>query len=159
MLASGLLLARSVRRFRADWRAAEVARVAVRPRQTVRLPAAGDLRLFLEGPRLRTWGKQLTYVLANAETGAPVPIQPSFTGTGVRSLRRSRVERGRFHLPLPASVDLQIGGLEPSDPERFEIVFMRPFTERLLRFVLTCVGLAMILVGSLVLAILSLALS
>jgi len=49
-------------------------------------------------------------------------------------------------------------GLDPSDPAEFEAVFMRPFTAQLLKFILACVGLGMVLVGSLVLAILLLAL-
>lgn len=158
MLVSAGLLLRLVRRFRADWRRAEIVRVPALPRQQVNLPAGDDHRLFLEGPRYRTWGKRLRYALADAVTGAPVTLQPALSGAGVRSRHRSRVQQARIRLAQAALLELEIAGLEPSDPEEFEVVFMRPFTAQLLKFVFACVGLGMVLVGSLVLAILLLAL-
>jgi hypothetical protein len=156
MVLSGVFLLRSVGRFRRGWRDAEIMRFAAVPQHAFRLEASGDLRLFLEGPKFRTYPKRLSYSLQDAATGMAIPMTPVLAGSGVRSLRRSRVERGRFNLPAPGDLVLQIGGLEAADQLEYEIVFMRPFRTQLLTFILGCVALGMILIGSFVLVILSL---
>jgi hypothetical protein len=155
MAASGYLLLKSVAGFRRMWREAEIVRGPAVPEQTVQFPVAGDISLFLDGPRYKTYWRRLQYALFDARSGAPVPITPVFTGSGVRSLRRSRVQRGRFALPAPGPYVLRVGGLSPGEAAEYAIVFMHPITARLLRFILTCVFLGMVFIGSLVLAILS----
>jgi hypothetical protein len=157
--ASAYLLVRAIRTFRRHYRVAEVARAAALPQQTIRIPTAGELRLFLEGPRFRTWGKRLTYAMSEESTGRSFPITPSYSGSGVRSTTRSRVERGRFTLSTPGAYVLQVGGLEPHEAPEYAVVIMRPFFGKLLAFILSCVFLGMILIGSLIGAILFLALS
>jgi len=121
----------------------------------MRFPVSGDLSLFLEELRFYTYQKRLQYSLRQATTGLGVPITPVFGGAGVRSRKHSRVERGRFSLPVPGDYRIQIGGLGPGDAGNYVDVFMHPFTGRLLRFILTCVLLGFGLIGGFVLAILS----
>jgi hypothetical protein len=152
---SAAALLRLIGRFHRDWKAAEIVRGPAVPEQTIPFPVSGELSLFLEGPRFYTYQKRLQYSLRQATTGSGVPITPVFGGAGVRSMKHSRVERGRFSLHVPGEYCLQIGGLGPRDAGNYAVVFMRPFTSRLLRFILTCVLLGFVLIGSLVLAILS----
>jgi hypothetical protein len=49
---------------------------------------------------------------------------------------------------------LRIGDIDPADLGQYEIVLMRPISRRLLSFILGCVFLGMVLIGSLVLLIL-----
>lgn len=158
MAAAAVLLLRSIRDFRAAWSAAEIARGPAVAVQTLRLSEAGPLALFLDGPRYGTYTKRLQFSLRNAETRQPVSLQPVLMGAGVRSPRRSRVQRGRFVLPRAGAFELQIEGLQPEDAREYAIVIMRPFTGRLVRFILSCVLLGMALVGSLVAGILLLVL-
>lgn len=159
MVGSGVLLIRIIRGFQRAWREAAILRLPAAPQQTFSLNAVGDIRLFLEGPRYHTWTKRPSFELSDASTGRPIAVTPKFSGSGVRGRTRSRVERGQFVLPAPAELVLRIGGLDPADPGRYEVVFMRPITERLLRFILGCVFLGMVLIGSFVLLILGLALN
>ncbi len=150
LIASAILLLRSIRGFRAAWRAAEITRGPAVPFQSMHVPEAGPLALFLEGPRYGTYRKRLHFALRDPETSLPVPIRPVLMGSGVRSLRRSRVQRGRFTLPRPGTFELQIDGLQPEDAGNFDIVLMRPFTGQVIRFGLTCTFLGMVMIGSLV---------
>lgn len=152
---SAVALLRLISRFRRDWKAAEIVRGPAVPEQTIRFPVSGALSLFLEGPRFYTYQKRLQYSLRQAPTGAGVPITPVFAGAGVRSMKHSRVERGHFSLPAPGDYCLAVGGLGPGDAGNYAVVFMHPFTGRLVRFILTCALLGFVLIGSLVLAILS----
>lgn len=155
---SAFLLARAISTFRRQYRDAEVARAGALPRQTLRIPVAGELRLYLEGPRYRTWRKRLTYALSEESTGRSVPITPSLSGSGVRSTRYSRVERGRFALAAPGAYVLEVAGLGPDEVPEYAVVIMRPFFGKLLTFILSCVVLGMVLIGSFVGAILFLVL-
>jgi hypothetical protein len=155
MALSAYLLLKTVRGFRRAWREAEIVRGAAAPQQTIRFDSAGEISLFLDGPRYRTYTKRLQYEMICEGSGLPVPITPVYAGSGVRSLTRSRVQRGRFTLPAPGSYTLRIGGLSPTDPTEYAIVFMRPFTRELLTFIFTCVLLGMALLGCLMLAIFS----
>jgi hypothetical protein len=154
MAGSGALLIRSIRKFQAAWREAAILRLPVAPEQAFSLNAAGDVRLFLEGPRYRTWMKRFSFELSEAATGRRIAVTPKLSGSGVRGRTRSRVERGQFLLPAPTELILRIGGLEPGDLSQYEIVFMRPISDRLLAFILGCVFLGIVLIGSLVLLIL-----
>jgi hypothetical protein len=68
------------------------------PRQTLRFPVDGEMALYLEGPRFRTWGKRRQYACADAGIGQSVSITPTYSGSGVRSRRYSRVQHGRLSL-------------------------------------------------------------
>jgi hypothetical protein len=157
-LLSGFVLLRVVNRFKEEWRTAEVVRGPAVSSQTLNFPVAGPLGLYLEGPRYRTWSRQLHYSLVDTSSGLPVPIESVLSGAGVNSLRIARVQRGRLVLPRPGPYALQVTGLAPSDASEYAVVFMHPFTGKLLRFIFTCVFAGMVLVGSLVLAILALVL-
>jgi hypothetical protein len=152
---SAAMLLRLIGRFRRAWRAAEIVRSAAVPEQTIRFPEAGEVGLFLDGPRFYTYQKRLQYSLSQAATGLAVPITPVYAGTGVRTPKRSRVQRGRLLLPAPGDYSLRIGGLSPGDAGDYAVVFMHPVTGQVLRFILTCILLAFGLIGGLVLAILS----
>ena len=152
------VLLRTVRGFQLPWRECEILRGPAVPRQTLRFPVDGEMALYLEGPRFRTWGKRCQYACTDATTGQAVPIAPTLSGSGVRSRRYSRVQHGRLTLPRPGDYVLQVSGLQPSESHEYAVVFMRLFTGQLLRFILACVFLGMVLIGSLVLTILSLAL-
>ncbi len=158
LIASAVLLYRAIRRFTAAWRAAEIARGPAVPLQSLRIPAEGPLALFLEGPRYGTYRKRLRFGLRDPETDQPVPIQRVLMGSGVRSLRRCRVQRGRLVLPRPGTFELQVEGLQPEDVQNYEVVLMRPIAGRVVRFVLACVALGIVLFGSLVRGVLSLVL-
>lgn len=157
MLLSGLALLRLLGSFRRAWREAEILRLPALPQQDFRLDAVGDLRLCLQGPRYRTWGKRLAYTLSDVVSSKRIDVVPSYSGTGVRSRSHSRVVHARFRSLAPASLRLQIAGLEPQDESLYQVVLMRPFTDRLLAYILGFVLLGMLLVGSLVLVVLSLA--
>jgi hypothetical protein len=152
---SGWALLRTIVSFRRAWNEAEILRVPAVSRQTIRLPAAGALGLYLEGPRFRTWQQRCTYACADAETGMPVPVTPSYSGAATRGRRHSRILRGTLTVPQPGDYVLGVSGLQPPDSPDYAVVFMRLFAGHMLRFILTCVLLGMLLVGSLVLAILS----
>lgn len=152
---SVFLLPRMIGSFRRDYRAAEIVRGPAVAEQTIRFPEGGSLGLYLEGPRYHTYHKRLQYALTDPATGTAVAIRPVLAGTGVRSLKHSRVQRGQFILPTPGEYLLRVGGLAADDASRYAIVFMHPFTGRVIRFVLTCVLLGFMLIGGLVLAILS----
>jgi hypothetical protein len=156
LIVSVALLHRTIRAFIAGWREAEIARGPAVPMQSLHVPAAGPLALFLDGPRYATYTKRLHFAMRDPETGQSVPVQPVLMGSGVRSLRRSRVQRGRFVLSRPGRFELRIDGLHPDDARDYSIVIMRQVTGMVIRFVLTCVVLGLVLIGSLVLGILSL---
>ena len=65
---------------------------------------------------------------------------------------------GTLTVPQPGDYVLGVSGLQPPDAPEYAVVFMRVFAGQMLRFILTCVLLGTLLVGSLVLAILSAAL-
>lgn len=153
MLSAWLLL-RAILSFRHEWAAAEILRARALPHQTLRFAVAGPMALFLEGPRFHTWAQRCRYTCVDAATAASVPIAPCFTGAGVRSRRYSRVQHGSLDLPHPGEFVLDVEGLPSSDGSEFFVVFMRPFFGRLIRFILTCVFLGMLLIGSIVLTIL-----
>jgi hypothetical protein len=152
---SGGLLLRAVLSFRRTWREAEILRVPAVARQTIRLPVAGTLGLYLEGPRFRTWQQRCTCTCTDGETGMPVPVTPSYSGAAMRGRRRSRILRGTLTVPRPGAYVFGVSGLQPPDSSEYAVVFMRLFAGQMLRFILTSVLLGMLLVGSLVLAILS----
>ncbi len=152
---SGWLLLRTIFSFRRAWREAEVLRVPAAARQSIRLPVAGPLGLYLEGPRFGTWQQRCTYTCADAETGVQVPVTPSYSGAAMRGSRRSRILRGTLTVPHPGDYLLGVSGLQPPDSPEYAVVFMRLRAGGMLRFILTCVLLGMLLVGSLVLTILS----
>jgi hypothetical protein len=152
---SGWLLLRTIFSFRRAWSEAEVLRVPATTRQSIRLPVAGTLGLYLEGPRFRTWQQRCTYTCTDAGTGIPVPVTPSYSGAAMRGRRYSRILRGTLTVPQPGDYVLGVSGLQPPDSPEYAVVFMRLFAGQMLRFILTCVCLGMALVGSLVLAILS----
>jgi hypothetical protein len=152
---SGWLLLRTIVSFRRAWSEAEILRVPAVARQTIRLPVAGTLGLYLEGPRFRTWQQRCTYACTDAETGMPVPVTPSYSGAAMRGRRHSRILRGTLTVPQPGDYVLGVSGLQPPDSPDYAVVFMRLFAGQMLRFILTCVLLGMLLVGSLVLTILS----
>jgi hypothetical protein len=152
---SGWLLLRAVVSFRRAWRGAEILRAPAVTRQTLFFPVAGEMALYLEGPRFRTWLQRCRYTCAEAVTGLDVPITPSYSGSSVRTRRYSRIQRGSLTIPRPGDYILEVAGLEPPDAPEFAVVFMRLFAGQMLRFILTCVLLGMLLVGSLVLTILS----
>jgi hypothetical protein len=155
---SASLLLRAVLSFRRAWAAAEILRAPALSHQVLRFAVAGPMSLFLEGPRFHTWGQHCHYTCVDAATSAPVPIAPCYTGAGVRSRRYSRVQHGSLDLPHPGAFVLDVEGVPSVDGSEFSVVFMRPFLGRLIRFILTCVFLGMLLVGSVVLAILAAAL-
>ena len=152
---SGWLLLRAILSFRRAWTEAEVLRVPAVARQTIRFPVAGTLALYLEGPRFRTWQQRCTYTCTDAETGVPVPVTPSYSGAAMRGRRHSRILRGTLTVPQLGDFVLGVSGLQPPDSPEYAVVFMRLFAGQMLRFILTCVLLGMLVVGSLVLAILS----
>ena len=152
---SGWLLLRTILSFRRAWSEAEVLRVPAVTRQAIRVPVTGTLGLYLEGPRFRTWQQRCTYTCADAETGVPVPIAPSYSGAAMRGRRYSRILRGTLTVPQPGAYVLGVSGLQPPDSPEYAVVFMRLFAGQMLRFILTCVLLGMLSVGGLVLAILS----
>ncbi len=152
---SAMVLWRQIRGFIRDWQAAEIARGPAVPEQVIRLPVSGELGLYVEGPRFYTWQKRLRCSLRHVATGLEVPIRPVISGAGVRSLKYSRVQRGRMELPAAGDYALRIEGLAAGDESAYAIVFMHPFTGRLLRFILSCVLLGFGVIGGLVLAILS----
>jgi hypothetical protein len=152
---SGWLLLRTIFSFRRAWSEAEILRVPAAARQPIRFPVAGTLGLHLEGPRFRTWQQRCAYTCTDAETGAAVPVSPSYSGAAMRGRRYSRILRGTLIVPHPGDYVLGVSGLQPTDSPEYAVVFMRLFAGRMLRFILTCVLLGMLLVGSLVLAILS----
>ena len=152
---SGGLLLRTVLSFRRTWREAEILRVPAVARQTIRLPVAGTLGLYLEGPRFRTWQQRCTCTCTDAETGiAVVSVYLPFRPLG----RHSRILRGTLTVARPGDYVLGVSGLQPPDAPQYAIVFMRMFAGQMLRFILICVLFGTVLVGSLVLAILSAAL-
>ena len=155
---SGGLLLRTVFSFRRAWREAEILRVPAVTRQTIRVPVAGTLGLYLEGPRFRTWQQRCMYSCTDADTGTAVPVTPSYSGASMRGSRHTRILRGTLTVPRPGDYILAVAGLQPPDAPEYAVVFMRLFAGQMLRFILTCVLLGMLLVGSLVLAILSAAL-
>ena len=53
---------------------------------------------------------------------------------------------------------MSVGALETTEQREYSVVLMRPYTAKLLAFILSCVFLGMILIGSLVAAILFLVL-
>jgi hypothetical protein len=152
---SGWLLLRTIFSFRRAWSEAEVLRVPAATRQTIRFPVAGTLGLYLEGPRFRTWQQRCTFTCADAETGTAVPVSPCYSGAAMRGRRHSRILRGTLTVPQPGTYVLGVAGLQPPDAAEYAIVFMRVFAGQMLRFILTCVLLGMLVVGSLVLTILS----
>jgi hypothetical protein len=152
-LLSAWWLVRTVTSFRGTWRNAEILRAPAVERQTLRFPS-GEMALYLEGPRFRTWSQRCRYRCAEAVTGVDVPITPSFSGSGVRSRRYSRVQHGRLTVPQAGDYVLEVVGLEPPAAPEYSVVFMRLFAGRLIRFILTCVFLGMLLISSLVAAIL-----
>jgi hypothetical protein len=152
---SGWLLIRTISSFRRAWSEAEVLRVPAATRQSIRLPVAGTLGLYLEGPRFSTWQQRCTYSCIDAETGVPVGVAPSYSGAAMRGSRRSRILRGTVTVPHPGNYVFGVTGLQPPDSPEYAVVFMRLFAGQMLRFILTCVLLGMLLVGSLVLTILS----
>ena len=152
---SGWLLLRAISSFRRAWSEAEILRVPAVTRQSIRLPVAGELALYLEGPRFGTWQQRCTYTCTDAETGTAVPVTPSYSGAAMRGRRHSRILRGTLTVPQPGEYLLGVSGLQPPDSPDYAVVFMRVFAGQMLRFILTCVLLGMMLVGSLVLAILS----
>jgi hypothetical protein len=152
---SGWLLIRIVSSFRRAWRGAEILRAPAIPRQTLRFPVAGEMALYLEGPRFRAWSQRCHYNCLDASTAVAVPIVPSYSGSGVRSRRYSRIQHGSLNLPRPGDYVFEVAGLQPSDAPEYAVVFMRLFAGRVLRFILTCVLLGMLLIGSVVLTILS----
>jgi hypothetical protein len=155
LIVSGWLLLRTVSSFRRAWSDAEILRGPAVTRQTLRFPVAGEMALYLEGPRFGTWRQRCQYSCADAVTGLAVSITPSYSGSGVRSRRYSRIQHGSLTLPRPGDYVLEISGLRPADGPEYAVVFMRLFAGQMLRFILTCVLLGMLLVGSLVLTILS----
>jgi len=155
---SAWLLLRTIFSFRRAWSEAEVLRVPAATRQSIRLPVAGTLGLYLEGPRFSTWQQRCTYSCIDAETGVPVGVAPSYSGAAMRGSRRSRILRGTVTVPHPGDYVLGVTGLQPPDSPEYAVVFMRLLAGQMLRFILTCVLLGMLVVGSLVLAILSAAL-
>jgi hypothetical protein len=152
---SGWLLLRTVFSFRRAWRDAEILRAPAVTRQTICFPVAGELALYLEGPRFRTWMQRCRYTCVDAATGLAVPIAPSFSGSGVRSRRYSRIQHGLLTVPRPGDYVLEVVGLQPADAPEYAVVFMRLFAGELLRFILTCVFLGLLLIGSVVLTILA----
>jgi hypothetical protein len=152
---SGWLLLRTVSSFQRAWRDAEILRAPAVTRQTIRFPVAGELALYLEGPRFRTWLQRCRYACVDTATGLAVPIAPSFSGSGVRSRRYSRIQHGILTLPRPGDYVLEVAGLQPADAPEYAVVFMRLFAGQLVRFILTSVFLGMMLIGSLVLTMLS----
>jgi hypothetical protein len=152
---SGWLLLRAIFSFRRAWSSAEILRAPAVSRQTLQFPVAGKMALYLEGPRFRTWQQRCTYTCVEAETGLAVPVTPSYSGAAMRGSRHSRILRGTLTVPRPGDYTLGVAGLEPPDAPEYSVVFMRLFAGQMLRFILTCVLLGMLLVGSLVLAILS----
>jgi hypothetical protein len=154
-LLSGGLLLRTVLSFRRAWREAEILRVPAVTRQTVCFPAAGEMALYLEGPRFRTWQQRCTYTCTDGGTGMPVPVTSSYSGAAMRGRRHSRILRGTLTVPRPGEYVFEVAGLQPPDSPEYAVVFMRLFAGHVLRFILTCVLLGMLLIGSLVLAILS----
>jgi len=154
VMAGGLLL-RAVSSFRRSWREAEILRVPAVTRQSVRFPVAGRLALYLEGPRFGTWQQRCTYTCTDAEAGVPVPVTPSYAGAAMRGRRYSRILRGTLTVPHPGEYVVGVTGLQPPDSPEYAVVFMRLFAGQMIRFILTCVLLGALLVGSLVLAILS----
>ena len=158
LIASAVVLLRTIRAFRAAWRGAEITRGPAVPLQSMHVPVAGPMALFLEGPRYTTYTKLPHFALRDPETGQRVQVDSVLMGSGVRSLRRSRVQRGRFVLPRPGTFELQIDGLQPEDARDYAVVLMHPFTGKVIRFVLTCVFLGLVLIGSFVLGILLLVL-
>ena len=157
VLAGGLLL-RAISAFRRAWRDAEILRVPAIARQTLRFQTSGDMALCLEGPRFGTWRQRCRYACTDEATGQAVAIAPARSGAATRGRRRTRIQRGSLTVPHPGDYVLEVAGLEPADAPGYAVVFMRPFSGRMLRFILTCVLLGMLVVGSLVLAILSAAL-
>ena len=157
VVAGGLLL-RAVSSFRQSWREAEVLRIPAATRQSIHLPVAGGLALYLEGPRFRTWQQRCSFTCADAGNGTAVPVTASYSGAAVRGRRRSRILRGTLTVPQPGDYVLEVAGLQPPDSPAYAVVFMRLFAGQMLRFILTCVLLGSLLIGSLVLAILSAAL-
>jgi hypothetical protein len=155
---SGWLLLRTIFSFRRAWSEAEILRVPAVERQAIRFPAAGTLGLYLEGPRFRTWRQRCIYTCTDAETGVSVPVTPSSSGAAMRGRRYSRILRGTLTVPQPGDYVLGVAGLQPPDSPEYAVIFMRLFAGQMLRFILTCVLLGMLVVGSLVLAILSAAL-
>jgi hypothetical protein len=151
---SGWLLLRTISSFRRAWSDAEILRAPAIARQTLRFSSAGEMALYLEGPRFGTWSQRCRFGCVDAATGVAVPIAPSFSGSGVRSRRYSRVQHGRLALPRPGDYVLEVAGLQPPDAPEYAVVFMRLFTGQLLRFILACVLLGMLLIGSLVQTIL-----
>jgi hypothetical protein len=152
---SAWLLLRTIFSFRRAWSEAEVLRVPAATRQSIRLPVAGTLGLYLEGPRFSTWQQRCTYSCIDAETGVPVGVAPSYSGAAMRGSRRSRILRGTLTVPHPGDYVLEVSGLQPPDSPEYAVVFMRLFAGHVLRFILTCVALGILLVGSFVLTILS----
>jgi len=156
-VASGWLLLRATFSFRRAWREAEILRGPAVTRQVLHFPVAGEMALYLEGPRFRTWMQRCRYTCVDTVTGVAVPITPSFSGSGVRGRRYSRIQHGSLTLPRPGDYVLEVAGLQAADAADYAVVFMRLFARRMIRFILTCVLLGMLLVGSLVLTVLSLA--
>jgi hypothetical protein len=152
---SGYLLCRSIATFRRDWIAAEVLRAPAAARQTLQIPVAGELALFLEGPRFETWRQRCDYRCTEVSTAATVPVSLSFSGSGARSRRYSRVQHARLSIPQPGAYVLDMTGLRPPDAPGYAVVLMHPSAGRLLRFILTCVALGLLVVGSGVLALLA----
>lgn len=153
LIASAVVLLRAIRAFRADWRSAEITRVPAVPMQSMHIPEAGPIELFLEGPRYVTRRKRLHYALKDPETAQPLPVRPVLMGSYVSGTRRVRAQRGRFVLPRPGAFELHIDGLQPDDAREYAIVLMRPIAGKVIRFALTCVLLGTVLIGSLVLGI------
>jgi len=152
---SGWLLLRAIVSFRRTWREAEILRVPAATRQMLRFPASGELALCLEGPRFRTWHQRCRYACIDAVTGIAVPITPSFSGSAMRGRRYTRIQHGTLAVPHKGDYILEVSGLQPPDGPEYAVVFMRLFAGQMLRFILTCVLLGMLLVGSLVLTVLS----
>jgi hypothetical protein len=125
----------------------------IAPEREVVFDAPGEVVLHVEGPRFRP---NLDYAITSRATGEPVPLRP-VVFTRVRGRGRPRVSVRRFTVVSPGAYLVRVSGLSPDVHGGMRLVFTRPHAAAMVGWILGIVLGGQLALGSIVLAIIALA--
>lgn len=146
---AAVLLGLTIRSLIRAVRASVVASVALRAKERLALPRAGNYDLYGEGTFMSRDFGALEFSLSDS-AGAAVPLHSVLFRTKVSSFTRVRLKLRHFTVADAGTFTLRVTGIrENQDPEN-RIVIATPVTMKMVLHILVIVVLAMLTIGSLV---------
>jgi hypothetical protein len=151
IIAAAVLLVRTIAGLLRVVRASRVATVPLAPEMRVRLEVSGSLELAMEGPRFSRGFGGVNFSLHRVDLGQEVPLRRLLFRTQVSGMDRVRLSLYAVEVPAPGEYFLRAENLGAVSAES-AVVFVRPLGAALMGYVLALIGLAFLLIGSMVVA-------